>query len=420
MKEFYTGPRWPGNASSIVSDFAECAPPPPAPTIHIAHCIAGASTTSRPYYSRPFAWDETWVALAHWMYALRRASFEQDAFLVMDNTDYLPKPRAPTNGERPIDIIMRESFPIGPEGVRNVSVNWSAQRVIDAFKVGASHVEVADAEIGVCTRANGSATFNCTCDLARASTPRFFEMLGKNAQCLRMLTAHERTRQAPYAYVTKMRPDPNIAIEWWMRPAWLRAVLQLPEAHRTSVVTPWINGQCYSWSDWFALLPRAHAGRYLNASEELSCNWLACARRAYGKNAVAKGGHCLYTERLLVEWLLSGRNGPMLRAAPAPRVLTNATGWCGDDNNMLPQWLARAHSLVRGPGSETLRHLQHSGDATIGPIGFRDKTSAGAHAASEHAPKPTDAASAPLAALSVEGVSSRGGWHKASVLQCSR
>jgi hypothetical protein len=250
--------------------------------------------------------------------------------------------------------------------------------------------------------------------------------------------------------VPQLRPDANVAAEYWMRPAWLQAAMALDAARRTVLVAPWIacglthsalslphciqcpvptvaawhcsmalyalcrwiNGRCYSWSDGWALVPRQLARRYFNLSSDLSCAWLACVERSYGLNASSYGEGanardkrtCLFDERIIVEWLLNAPDGldetthatthatshvtphaaprvgvaasrdaaaVMIRAAPAPHLLTNATGWCEERGEArLPGWLEYLYSRVRGVGHQTVAaQSRDSPDAALGPIG---------------------------------------------------
>lgn len=179
---------------SLSADFASCASPPPAPAINVAHCVAGLANANRPFYSRPFTWDETWQSLAIWLYALRRSSIRSSAFVVLDYADYTQRPRRPVNGTTPRTILLRESFPIA-----NVTpVRWPATskaRAVAALSLGAEHVEFANFSAGVCIRlaqqqqhyaeggGSGNDRLNCSCGIGRATWPRFWEQMGKHAMC---------------------------------------------------------------------------------------------------------------------------------------------------------------------------------------------------------------------------------------------
>ena len=391
--------------NALANEFAACSPPPPRlASVRVGHCIAGLANSNRPYYSRPLLWEETWQSLARWLYALRRAGMQSGVFMVLDFTNYPSKQvnvasvRRSMNGSstKPTDVMLHEAFP----STSLPRAEWPKQgdeaRALEALRLGAEHVEVADFAPGVCRRAAASSdpnAFKCTCGVARASFPRFFEQLGKHAQCLAMLTRHEADMSRAggaswqYDFVTKLRPDPNVAVEYWMRPAWLREQMQsmraTAEGRRTVLVAPWLrpwrgepwsNGACYSWSDWWAMMPRGMARRYLNATNEMSCGWLQCAELAYGgaRRALSRHGACLYNERLLVEWLLAA-DGAYVQAAPKP-TSTAASGWCeraedGADASTTMPWLKQLASRVRGVGKEIMIKADKSTDTTAGPIG---------------------------------------------------
>ena len=342
---------------------------------------------------------------------------------MLDLSHYPPRPRTPDkNGTPTIELLRSEQYPM-----QNVSlVHWPENRsVLDALRAGAEYVEFHKFEPGICrllaaeSKDDEETKLNCSCGIARATFPRYWEALGKHAQCLAMLTAHERRKAKivdgfHYAWVTKLRPDPNLAVEYWMAPSWLRKAFTLPDARRTVFMTPWINSQCYSWSDWFQLMPRGLARRVLNVTNELSCTWLRCAQQVYGSAVTTRGGGCLYNERLLVEWVLSGqveRVGASVTAATdgkgsalaavraAPRGPDmQSEWWCSikssaasrsidDDTKVnanssltlpLPQWLHAQASLVRSASGKNIRSkLLNSPDAQLGIISGTLKASGG-------------------------------------------
>ena len=123
---------------------------------------------------------------------------------------------------------------------------------------------------------------------------------------------------------------------------------------------------CASWSDWFAIVPRALARRYFDMTSDLSCTWLECIQRQHGERAVLKAGSCLYNEALHIKWLLDG--GVTVRAAPPFAQLANASGWstCDDAQRIkpddvgerLPTWLHLLRSRVRGPGQDLMMQVK--------------------------------------------------------------
>ena len=266
------------------------------------------------------------------------------------------------------------------------------------MRIGAEHVELSSFAPGVCQRANASTDFNCTSrcsQLGPASWPRFFEQLGKHAECFRMLNAHEKAQNFRYAWVTKMRSDPNIAVEYWMEPKYLRAAIsQLTSATQldnpTILTSPYIHGRCYSWSDWFVLVPRRLAHRYFNMVHELKCDWLQCAASAYTAKRkelsplsdaseihdwlIHRDGACLYNERLLVEWLYSGTQRVNVTPASQHILLPNRSSKCWHGRNGTGtgrmEWLEEQASLINGwPGRTTVSKL----------LSKEDRDAAGGH-----------------------------------------
>jgi hypothetical protein len=126
---------------------------------------------------------------------------------VLDHTNYPSKPRSPVHGVRPIDTLMREVYPL--PNAKNVP--WppeSQARTLATLKLGAEHVEMVRFDPGVCARlaarrTDARSAVPCDCGLARASTPRFYEMLGKNAQCLEMMAKRELARERRFDWIVK-------------------------------------------------------------------------------------------------------------------------------------------------------------------------------------------------------------------------
>ena len=363
------------------------------PPVRVAHCIAGAIGNARPSYSQPLTSPNTWKALTRWLQALRRVQIVSGVYIVLDITQYPPRPRAPakngTRTTRTIDILRSEEFPPQTALPR---IRWPDNAsALEALSAHAEHVQFEVFQPGVCRRlaseyATNGGRLSCTCgSIAQATFPRFWEALGKHARCLEMLHAHESSRGARYDFVTKLRPDPNLAAEFWMAPGWLRHAFMLDGSHRTVIVAPWINSHCYSWSDWFTLMPRGLARRVLNVTHELTCEWLACAEKVYGaERAVQRnGGACLYNERLLVEWVLGGRTeehadartsaattgaaylSMAIRATPLPK--NSSLLWCAHDVVPAEEQSARAKSETtastgEGPASAGSKALPFVGN----------------------------------------------------------
>ena len=382
---------------TIGAAFASCSSPPtPPPPIRIAHCIAGTLESHRPDYSLPISDPKAWSAWAHWLYAMRLEGFQNGVFIVLDmlranNTAATTNRATSTRG---VEALRREVIQTeGPEA------DWPTRSdALEAMRIGAEHVELSSFAPGVCQRANASTDFNCTSrcsQLGPASWPRFFEQLGKHAECFRMLNAHEKTQNFRYAWVTKMRSDPNIAVEYWMEPKYLRAAIsQLTSATQldnpTILTSPYIHGRCYSWSDWFVLVPRRLARRYFNMVHELKCDWLQCAASAYTAKRkelsplsdaseihdwlIHRDGACLYNERLLVEWLYSGTQRVNVTPASQHILLPNRSSKCWHGRNGTGtgrmEWLEEQASLINGwPGRTTVSKL----------LSKEDRDAAGGH-----------------------------------------
>ena len=120
-------------------------------------------------------------------------------------------------------------------------------------------------------------TFGCGCytsDCTHCVTTQYLPMHTHNAECLRLVAAHEAARGAPYELVIKLRPDMNITrpfptldelFQRTSRPEAPPALCTVGGGSSPDDQTP-LAQLPLTMDDKFALMPRRVAAVYMNAS----------------------------------------------------------------------------------------------------------------------------------------------------------